>query len=414
MMNFTDKLISIDPSKNCLKFLASRVLSDNYRGMQISQHNRYTADDLIVLLENIYKLVGNSKMVIRTTDLSKRSYNLPEEYIYAEYVNKVSSILGRCTQDSVRKNLFVDLHRMGLIDRYNDYGEKIYPYEKSKIKYVSITEEGKEFIDNKNNLFTKNRLYTKAIDILTKGLASELFEVARVGEKGEINIYEFMFFLSFMGCELNGQVYTRSELTEYLYEYKSMSKFQKATVINIVENYCRPQNFSGNKINKRDFGNWKNESQQIFMLMKDSIFFELRNETLHIRFGQNAIYENDIKFKRSIQAKQDYYTKHNIDKKLGFELHHIIPLLFAKNHNAFDVLDSWENMIYIDGYTHNKISQTNNKNYVLEFNDKTLILKDGSGNLDNVICEYDINVKYDPENKIVMLNYNTNILNELN
>ena len=47
-----------------------------------------------------------------------------------------------------------------------------------------------------------------------------------------------------------------------------------------------------------------------------------------------------------------------IVNKYGFELHHIVPLLYATNRNQFDVLDTWKNMIYIDGFTHNIITQT--------------------------------------------------------
>ena len=118
MLDFYQSLISIDPSKKALKFLANRILNDNYRGMQISQHNRYTVEDLIILLEKIYELVGENKMKIRTTDLSKRPYNTPDEYIYAEYVNNVAKEMGRCTQDSVRKNFFVDLNK-GLLRKHN-------------------------------------------------------------------------------------------------------------------------------------------------------------------------------------------------------------------------------------------------------------------------------------------------------
>ena len=127
MMSLFNQLTSIDPSKECLKFLAKRILSNNYRGVQLSQHNRYDVNIISTMLVEMYNIVGINKMRIRTTDLSKRPHNTPDEYIYANYVNVLMNKIGRCTQDSVRKNLFVDLHRMGLINRYDKNNQLIYP-----------------------------------------------------------------------------------------------------------------------------------------------------------------------------------------------------------------------------------------------------------------------------------------------
>lgn len=412
-MSFKEELKNIDPSKPCLDFLADRVLSDNYRGMQLSQHNRYTVDDLIILLEEMYFLVSNRKMSIRTTDLKKRPSNTPEEYLYAKYVSNVNAKMSRGTQDSVRKNLFVDLHRMGLINRYNPKGVPLGRYDKSPVKYVSLTSMGIDLVLNKNNPFTKNIIYTKAIDNLTHGFASDLFDIALVDDKGKISIYEFMFFISFIGFSLNGKFYQTAELTDYMIQFRSMSCLQKKAVIRIIDEYCNPKKFVGNKTNKRDFHNWKNESQQIFMLMKDTMFFEQRNETLFVRIGTNGIFENANKLKRSLQAKRDYFINHHIRKKKGFELHHIIPLLIAKTRNEFDVLDVWQNMIYIDGYTHSKLSQTNNKNVVIKFIDSDICLSDAANKLPDIICRKNINVEYDIDNQEIMLNYNRNILASL-
>ena len=195
-MGIREKLIKIDPSKKCLEFLGERILDVNYRGIQISQHNRYDVVFITTMLSEMYKLVGKHKMFIRTTDLSKRPYNYPEEEIYAEYVNNLCSKLGRCTQDSVRKNFFVDLHRMGFIYRYNENGYKIGPFERSQIKSVSLTPLGVELVENASDIFQRNLIYTKAIDTLTNGLADELLDVVSINDK--LTMTEFQFFMSFI------------------------------------------------------------------------------------------------------------------------------------------------------------------------------------------------------------------------
>lgn len=413
MMNLFKQLTSIDPSKECLKFLAHRILSTNYRGVQLSQHNRYDVNVISTLLTEMYDIVGINKMRIRTTDLKKRPYNTPDEYIYAKYVNNLINKIGRCTQDSVRKNLFVDLNRMGLINRFDKNDDLIYPYEKKGVYSVCLSKKGLDFVKSVSDIFQRNLLYTKAIDELTNGLANEILDIVSINNK--ISIYEFMFFISYIDlkCDFNGHVYTKSELVEYMLEFRKLSFHQRKAVIDAVDLYCNPKKFSGDKTNKRDFHNWKNESQQIFMLMNQTVFYEERNEELYIRIGDAALFEDESKLKRSLAQKQEYFKKHNITKKIGFELHHVIPLLSARNRIEFQTLDVWENMIYIDGYTHSKISHTNNKNTKLEFVNDNIILKDTAMIIEDILCVNRINVLYDVSKQYIMKEYNESISNLL-
>lgn len=412
-MSFKEDLISVDYSKKCLIFLADRVMDNGYRGMQLSQHNRYDVDTVITLIDELHRLVGMNKMTIRNQDLSARPTNTSAERLYAEYTNNVYNVLGRCTQDSIRKNLFVDLHRMGLLNRYDKNGTCINPYEKRAVRYVSVTRLGKELLDNKNNTFQKNYIYTKAIDILTQGLAQTLLDITINNDSNSISLDEFMFFASFIGRTLNGHFYTASEITEFISEFRSMSKFQRKDVANIIQNYCNPNNFAGNKTNKRDFHNWQNEAQQIFMLMDQTVLFEKdpKDDTiLIIKQSKDSLFDNNDKLLRSKKAKADYFIKHNVTKQIGFELHHIIPLLFAKNKVEFDALDVWENLIYIDGFTHSKISQTGNHNIKLSFDNENVILSDTARLLPDIQCVKDNNVKYNSCNQEIMQNFNNNTL----
>ena len=416
-MSFKSDLMMIDPSKKCLEFLADRVLDVGYRGIQISQHNRYTVDEVIVILEEFYNLVGMNKMTIRNEDLSSRPSNTPDEAIYAVYTNNVVARMGRGTQDTIRKNHFVDFHRMGFIKRYDRDGYETNPYEKKSIRYVSLTQLGLDLVKNKNNTFQKNFIYTKAIDVLSHGLANDLLDVALADTSSNLSIYEFMFFISFIGKSLGGHCYSRSELTDYMFEFRSMSKFQKQAVIDIVDHYCDPNSFAGDKTNKRDFHNWKNEAQQIFMLMDQTVIFELGvgkyKDFLHVKVGSDALFDDVSKLNRSKKAKDEYFINHHISKKPGFELHHVIPLLLAKSKLEFDALDVWENLVYIDGYTHGKISQSNNKNIVLSFMSDDVRLSDNAGILPDIICKKIINIEYDVANKEIMENYNTHTIASL-
>ena len=403
---FKKELCEIDPSKNCFKFLAKRIASDDYRGVQHSQHNRYDMDTIFTMLDELYKIVGTNKMVIRTTDLSKRDSNLPEEKLYADYVTELSKKLGRCTQDSVRKNIFVDLHRMGLIERYDKKGNKKLPYENGTKKYVSISDLGLDFIDNSHSLFERKLRYTRAIDTLTKGLADKLLVIAELD--GKISETEFQFFFSFYGEELDGHRYSDQELIEFIQEFRSLSKFPRERAVKLVKEYCNPSLFKGDKTNKRDFRNWLNETQQIFMLMSQTSYYELRDDKLHVRVGENELYENKAKLTRSVNAKKEYFKQHSVTATKGFELHHIVPLCWAKTATEFATLDVWQNLIYIDGYKHSIITHNNNEHVKLDFVGDDMTLTNFLN--DTIYCKYQENVLYNPQHKDLLLKYNQDLL----
>ena len=220
-----------------------------------------------------------------------------------------------------------------------------------------------------------------------------------------------MFFISYINCtcDYNGHTYTKSELVDYMVEFRNLSYYQRNAVIDIVSLYCNPKKFTGDKTDKRDFHNWKNESQQIFMFMNQTVFYEECNENLIIRLGDTSLFEDESKLKRSVAQKQEYFKKHNVSKKIGFELHHVIPLLTARNRVEFQTLDVWENMIYIDGYTHSKISHSNNKNIKLDFNNDDIVLKDVAMIIDDIVCINKTNVLYDTSNQVTMMEFNDSI-----
>lgn len=413
MVDIKKELTRIDPSKECLRFLGERIMSENYRGLQLSQHNRYDVAVVIVLLEEMYNLVGNNLMAIRTTDMSKRSYNTDEEKTYAIYVNGLSQKLKRCTQDSVRKNLFVDLHRMRFINRYDKDKNPTHPFNKTPVKYVSISRLGMELLNNKDKVFNKNFTYTKGIDYMTNGLADELKDVI-FDLNQKISLDEYQFFMSFLNCELNNHYYTKTELASYISEYRSMSKFNRIAVVDIIKNYCDPNKFSGNKKQKRDYHNWRNEAQQTFMILDQTVLYEKYDDNLILRVkGENALFDSKAKINRSEKQKDLYFENHGIKKEKGFELHHIIPLMSANSKEEYALLDTWINMIYIDAYTHAIISQTNNKNIDLEFEVLDIRLKDPSKIYEDINCIKDKNVLYESSYQEEMQAYNDKVLDEI-
>ena len=110
---------------SALSFIDKRVNDVNYRGDASSEHNRYDMDEIYKTLVLLNKYAPNEQLMrIRDTDLKKRPENTPEEYNYAKFCENVAASVGKGTQDSIRKNIFVDLNRMGLINRF-DINKKV-------------------------------------------------------------------------------------------------------------------------------------------------------------------------------------------------------------------------------------------------------------------------------------------------
>lgn len=403
-------LLKIDTSNTALEFLYKRVLRKDYRGLQVSEHNRYTQEEAKVMLQELYNVVGKNKIQIRTTDLSKRPYELPGEEKYSQFINAVNNKLDRVTQDSMRKNHFVDFHRMGFIERFKANGGLVSKYGHDSTKYVKLTELGVNFVKSRN-IFSQNIIYNEGLNNLFKGLLKDFMLIFAQSNKQFITEYDYMFFVSFLGTKVDNKILDVQDIVNLLHEFDKLSNSQKNCVIQIIKEYCNPNHFVGNKGDKRDFGNWLNETQQTFMLLGQTMYFEYNNQTngrkIYPRIGntQNYLFENIDSYKRSALVKQDYFINHSVKKTIGFELHHVIALNIAKNRNEYTLFDDWKNLVYIDGKTHSCLSQTGNKNNILEAsNSNDLVLKDISDN--ELPLKYNENIIYNPSLQNIMIGYN--------
>ncbi|GAA7431219.1 type IIS restriction endonuclease subunit R [Helicobacter pylori] len=403
------EITQLDPSKECLKFLADRIRSPDYRGLHLSQHNRYDQNKIKTIIQAIFNEVGEDLLQIRTTDMSKRPSNIIGEEIYAKVVDNICKSGMQVTQDSLRKNLFVDMHRMGLIERYNKNKKPTNPYFQRNIKYIRLTPLAIEFL-NAQDLLEKNFCYTQALENLLQGFGAECREVMIELDNHYLDIEEMMFFVTFLNIN-----FTRSEIIEYVREYRNLSRIQKEKLKELVQDYCNPNHFNGNKLEKRDYHNWKNQAQQIFSLLEQSVFFETNKERLILKTFNKENKQNDKKLKRSIKEKVLYFEKHGVKKEKGFELHHIVPLCLARSIEEFDLLDKWENLIYIDAFNHAIISQTQNKHICLYFKNCDVILSKGlKEEQESLYFTYIKNVLYKPDLQDVMLEYNKDLLHSKN
>jgi hypothetical protein len=409
------ELLAIAPGNTALEFLDRRIADDNYRGDVSSQHNRFTKDDVITILTLFNKYAPNgSLMKIRTTDISKRPANNADEKTFALFCTEVVSKIRKGSQDAMRKNYFVDFHRMGFIARYDKDKKPIAPFKSGRIKYISLTKQGQKLIaatDLEEQFF----IFSKGIDSMLGGYINILLEIFRSSEYSidTLTIYEYMFFVSAIDANAAFKIDTQ-KCVKYINFYRTLSRGQKNAIVELLKEKMDPKNYSGNKTDKRDFHNWKNKTQQLFSVIRQTVYFEQRDNKLVPRELRNATGEKTVlvKLLRSISEKFEYFTHHKVGKVklLGFELHHVVPLSWAENRDQFKLLDVWINMVYIDAFSHAKITQNNNSNVKMENENTTIILSDMIGS--DVKLVLNSNVLYLPDNLSKMIDYNTKLLSK--
>lgn len=400
---------NISHGNKALEFIDARIKDEKYRGSRSSQHNRYVMDQIIEILTLLDKHSPNqSLMTIRTTDISKRPQNTPDEFVYAKFCEEAKKSAGIGTQDAMRKNLFVDIHRMGLIERYDKNKNPIDPFSQHSVKYVSISNQGLKLIKAKN-ILDKFFIFSKGIDTLLGGYIDTLLDILRDKEYGidKISIYEYMFFVSAIDTETNFNINT-DQAVDLIKTYRTLTPIQRKSVIETLKTEMKPKNYNGTKTNKRDFHNWHNKAEQVFYLLNQTVYFERRGEQLVLKEGQNSFTDTTTRLDRSLNEKYQYFVNHGVIKTNGFELHHVVPLAWSENIHHFKMLDKWENMVYIDAFSHAKITQNKNRNIVMETEKEDIKLSDYSKN--EVYLKFKDNILYKTANQAKMKKYNVDLL----
>ncbi|MDE6850816.1 MAG: hypothetical protein K2J54_05780 [Clostridia bacterium] len=414
--DFKTGLTALAPQSKFLQFIADRVRQNDYRGYHLSQHNRFSFDEAEAILTEFQSFAKGKKIKIRTRDLSKEPNDMPGTEVYSDFCASLTSKYGKYTQDTVRKNIFVDFARMGLIKRYNTKGFLI-TGTRGRCVYVELADRGKILASKSKTKKEKYIAFTKGLDSLLQGMPLTLFDL--MSETNfKITRKEYTYFASFLNHKIYtaavpaGKTVTKQDVIDYINEYRSMSGLH-SQIDNIVKEYCNPFNFPADKPEKRDYDNWLNETEQVFTLLSQTVYFDHMEKyhTLKLRVDKKMNIDNVDRIKRSSQEKENYFSEHRITKPNGTTLHHIVPLSEWKDLNDFKLLDDWRNMICIEQDAHNDVHAQASTPINLSFSGdkKNLILSSGC-----TLTFANNETVYYSERKITdMENYNKNILETL-
>jgi len=250
---------------------------------------------------------------------------------------------------------------------------------------------------------------------LFDGYMSEILNLLQSKElKGKINEDEFFLFVSYIGFKLdNSQTKTNiHDIEKYILEYRKLKKHEKTQIIDFINKLSSKTKNKGKNKGYIDKVNWKNQTQSIFNLL--SFTANLTVNKGDLIYGKKRK-GTQITLERSIKEKELYFSKHSINvndwKKKGYELHHIYPLAYASNDDEFLKIDSWDNLIYIDGKKHAEITQKRNKHIKLEFDNTNIKLQVPNNENDVINAIKNENVIYNESNKTIMKSKNDDLLN---
>lgn len=378
---FRSNLTALSPNSKLLEFIADRVKQDNYRGYHLSQHNRFSFDEAVNILTEFKAFAKNQRVKIRTRDLKKAPADMPGTQVYSDFCASLKTKYGKYTQDTIRKNIFVDFARMGLIKRFNSRGCLI-TGARRRCVYVELADRGKILASKSKSKKEKYIAFTKGLDSLLQGMPLILFDLMSDTDF-KITRKEYTYFASFLNHTINcaaapaGKTVTKQDVIDYINEYRSIKDLHD-NIDDILKEYCNPDNFPKNKPEKRDYGNWLNETDQVFKLLSQTVYFDHieKYHTLNLRVDKKMDIDNVERIKRSSQEKINYFNEHHITKPTGTTLHHIVPLNVWKDLNDFKLLDDWRNMICIEQGAHNDVHAQKKEPIMLSFSadKKNLIL----------------------------------------
>lgn len=407
--HFKTALLGINPALECLKFLYHRVLRDDYRGLHKLQHYRWSVEYIKIVLKHLPK----DKLLLHTQGDIYDDYRYSgDELEFCEYLQNVNkdllTIQKSITDMGMRKIIFVNLQRMGLIDRFN-HKQKLCDIGKTyrNYRYVKITQRGLEFLESQN-IFEEQRNLGGALDFVFGGIAQDVLDIINALSPQYVSVSEMMFFVSFLGKDYQGNILTKDVIIDFINEFRSLKARQKV-VEDVVNEFCVPTNFSGNKTQKRDFHNWKNETQTLFDSFDLMALFEYDRSKQRLLLKISINSEN-IAFKRSSIIKQEYFKQYEVQKDICFELHHIVPFYYAKDIDALKAIDNWQNLIYIDANSHKifTLDKSAKKAIRLDFRDKDAVLDNLIG--DEVVLKYTDSIRYKVALQERMLKYNKVLL----
>ncbi len=286
---------AIDPSNRFINYIIDRLQSDNYRGWHVSQHNRYGLFEIQEIIQCIHDKVGVNSFAIPTGDPGK---NVPLGSPHRDFQDILTNVvlkIGKGTTNTIKKNFFPDMGVMGLLKR-----DKV---GRGWGKNGNLTPKAITLMELKSNPRKARKMFMRCLEQLFGARLPQLLQMLYFSKycNDRIDVYELMFILSDSDEKI--------DKIDLLNEYRRLDKNQKATAMMLIKGYANSNSFKGNKIKKRDFGNWKNEAVQIIHLMKGIAYLEVEKDNKWFRMRLSCLTRMKYLFKWLMCKFAQFFNK---------------------------------------------------------------------------------------------------------
>lgn len=385
-------ILKIAPNNKAVEFIYWRFLQDDYRGIHLLQHNRWTFKKFkAIIFAIVYSQDENGYIKVPRGDEIK-NFLIGDYPQYGNLVNlfsnKYKEITGNKkkegTPNTVKKNLFPDLARMNVIDRYRKTKNGIVllnPNKKGSVDLIrmrSYLELDKKNIEDE---FFLSNLYNQVSKNIYTSLPTLIFDLITDEElEGKISQDEFLFFITWYNKEYLKNDLKFNDIKDLILEWRKLNLAARKHVVTFIKNWAIPNHFVGVKKNKkRDYNNFKNETQEIMQHIKNSQIFALDENAKEFQIVFKIKDEKIIRY-RSNTPKLEYFKNHNVKKRKGFEFDHVVPISWSTTWDEAIKICSWKNLIYIDAKKHAIKTQSNNIYVFLDKRDEVSYIYLNSSN----------------------------------
>ena len=398
-------ILDIKRGNRFLEYIIERIQRTDYRGIHVSQHNRYDLDKLVKILQAIHKFAEQDKFSVPKGDTKKdanRLKNIKANHpIFHDIYERLRSQGIVKAPDPLRKNFFVDFSRMGFIEKYDKNDRLRNPFKRTYTAFLKLSADGLKLIESKS-LFEKHKIFTDGVERLLKNTLTDLVAAIDLSDYRRERFFFEEYTLIFSDGKLSG-----AEKIAMLDEWRSLKRTKREKAVSFIQKYCDPKKFVGDKTRKRDYHNWRNETQQLMRLFKATIYFQVYENQFSLNSGEVfGVFEP----KRSQMPKQEYFHKHKIKKIEYYELHHIVPLSYIKNQREYKLIDDYKNLIYLSSERHKEIK----KDYIkFRHNNPKIHFVNIHKHSDVVSAKNNENARFNPSRLPEMEKYNKNLIKSL-
>lgn len=335
-----------------LNFIYERFTKTNYRGIHGVQHNRYDSKKMYGILTVIKDSFILHK--IDWIELPKgdeiKNFKLGDFPQYEEIVNNINLNGFGGTANTLKKNYFPDWERAGIIIRKTD--------PKSKKIHFKLSEE---ILNTTSEYWEKKDLFKKTILTLLDPYLSPLYNVCSNLPDLLMTKLEFLLFYTFIENE------SESKIIQLICSWRKLTNLQQQSVEMNLKEYMNPKKWSKfNKKEKKDWGNFKNETDDIFQKLKDGCILFVNDEIISF----TPVAKKEItKIKRNNTSLYDeYFKKNNVEKSDEFEMDHIVRFsILYKNPEAIGYIENYLNLLYINAGKHSAKTKGGSFHQIIEY-----------------------------------------------